>query len=104
MVAVILLLPSANFDVPDQLKAWMPGTRIQLGLDLQGGTHLLMAVKLDEAPIIAPIICGGPHDTPIPGQERDSAQAFYDYYNGGGGGMYWGPRRKTIRGGQDAAA
>ncbi len=27
----------------------MPGSKIQLGLDLQGGTHLLMAVKLDEA-------------------------------------------------------
>src|SRR5947208_9105644 len=31
------------------LKAWMPGSKIQLGLDLQGGTHLLMAVKLEEA-------------------------------------------------------
>ena len=49
VVAVILLLPTANFDLPDQLKSWMPGAKIQLGLDLQGGTHLLMAVKLDEA-------------------------------------------------------
>ncbi len=49
VVAVILLLPSANFSLPEQLQAWMPGAKIQLGLDLQGGTHLLMAVKLDEA-------------------------------------------------------
>jgi preprotein translocase subunit SecD len=49
VVAVVLLLPTANFAIPDQLKGWMPGSKIQLGLDLQGGTHLLMAVKLDEA-------------------------------------------------------
>jgi preprotein translocase subunit SecD len=49
VVAFVLLLPSANFDLPDQLKNWMPGSKIQLGLDLQGGTHLLMAVKLEEA-------------------------------------------------------
>ena len=49
VVAFVLLLPSANFDLPDQLKNWMPGSKIQLGLDLQGGTHLLMAVKLEDA-------------------------------------------------------
>ena len=49
VVAIVLLLPTANFEMPDQLKQWMPGSKIQLGLDLQGGTHLLMAVKLDEA-------------------------------------------------------
>ena len=49
VVAVVLLLPSANFEFPDQLKNWMPGSKIQLGLDLQGGTHLLMAVKLEDA-------------------------------------------------------
>ncbi len=49
VVAVVLLLPSANFELPDQLKSWMPGAKIQLGLDLQGGTHLLMAVKLEDA-------------------------------------------------------
>jgi len=49
VVAIVLLLPSGNFEFPDQLKAWMPGSKIQLGLDLQGGTHLLMAVKLEEA-------------------------------------------------------
>ncbi len=49
VVAVVLLLPSANFELPDQIKSWMPGAKIQLGLDLQGGTHLLMAVKLEDA-------------------------------------------------------
>ncbi len=49
VVAIVLLLPSVNLDMPDQYKAWMPGTKIQLGSILQGGTHLLMAVKLDEA-------------------------------------------------------
>lgn len=49
VVAIVLLLPSANFQLPDQIQQWMPGTKIQLGLDLQGGTHLLMAVKIEEA-------------------------------------------------------
>ena len=49
VVAIILLLPTANLQLPDQLKSWMPGSKIQLGLDLQGGTHLLMAVKLEDA-------------------------------------------------------
>jgi preprotein translocase subunit SecD len=43
------LLPSLNIDMPDWFKSGFGATKIQLGLDLQGGTHLLMAVKLDEA-------------------------------------------------------
>jgi hypothetical protein len=49
------------------------------------------SVEEQVIPIVAPIICGGSHDTPIPGQTRTSTQAFYDYYNGGGGGQLWGP-------------
>ncbi len=49
VVAVLLLVPSFGFDFPDAWKEWLPGTKIQLGLDLQGGTHLLMEVKLDDA-------------------------------------------------------
>ncbi len=49
VVAIILLLPTANLQLPDQLQSWIPGSKIQLGLDLQGGTHLLMAVKLEDA-------------------------------------------------------
>lgn len=48
-VALIILLPSFNLDLPDWLLGLIGGTKIQLGLDLQGGTHLLMGVELDEA-------------------------------------------------------
>ncbi len=49
LAAVLILLPSLNVELPDWFKAGFGATKIQLGLDLQGGTHLLMAVKLDEA-------------------------------------------------------
>jgi len=49
LAAILILLPSLNVDLPDWFKAGFGATKIQLGLDLQGGTHLLMAVKLDEA-------------------------------------------------------
>ena len=48
-VALIIMLPSFNLGLPDWWTGWLGGTKIQLGLDLQGGTHLLMEVKLDEA-------------------------------------------------------
>ncbi|MDO8432881.1 MAG: protein translocase subunit SecD [Candidatus Binatus sp.] len=47
--ALVILLPSLNVDLPDWYKATLGTAKIQLGLDLQGGTHLLMSVKLDEA-------------------------------------------------------
>jgi preprotein translocase subunit SecD len=49
VVALIIMLPSFNLGLPDWWTGWLGGTKIQLGLDLQGGTHLLMEVKLDEA-------------------------------------------------------
>ena len=49
LAAILILLPSLNIDLPDWFKAGFGSTKIQLGLDLQGGTHLLMAVKLDDA-------------------------------------------------------
>ncbi|HSR56663.1 MAG TPA: hypothetical protein VLL57_00665, partial [Candidatus Binataceae bacterium] len=49
VVALLLLVPSVYPDMPDAWKSWMPASKIELGLDLQGGTHLLMAVKLDDA-------------------------------------------------------
>ena len=49
VAAILILLPSLNVDLPDWYKAGFGATKIQLGLDLQGGTHLLMEVKLDEA-------------------------------------------------------
>lgn len=48
-VALLFLIPSLNLDLPGWWKAWLPTSKIQLGLDLQGGTHLRMAVKLEDA-------------------------------------------------------
>jgi len=47
--AIILLLPSLQFSLPDWMKPMESLPKIQLGLDLQGGTHLLLEVKLQEA-------------------------------------------------------
>ncbi len=47
--AILLLLPSLNVPLPDWWKSWLPTPKIQLGLDLQGGTHLLLDVRLDDA-------------------------------------------------------
>ena len=49
VVAVLMLMPSLNVPLPDWWKSWLPTPKIQLGLDLQGGTHLLLEVKVDEA-------------------------------------------------------
>ena len=48
-VAMVLLVPSLKPGLPGWWKDYLPMTGIQLGLDLQGGTHLLMEVKLDDA-------------------------------------------------------
>src|SRR6516165_4975851 len=47
--AVILLLPSLQLSLPAWMQPLDSLPRIQLGLDLQGGTHLLLEVKLQEA-------------------------------------------------------
>jgi hypothetical protein len=51
---------------------------------------LVMAAQrqAQEVPIVAPIICGGPNDTPIPGQQLDSTALWYASNGGGGGGGY----------------
>ena len=48
-LAVLILLPSISGALPDWWTNTIPTPKIQLGLDLQGGTHLLLEVKLDEA-------------------------------------------------------
>jgi preprotein translocase subunit SecD len=48
-VAIILLIPSFNLPLPDWWGSWLGGNKIELGLDLQGGTHLLLGVKIEEA-------------------------------------------------------
>ncbi|HVA39522.1 MAG TPA: hypothetical protein VNF49_02575, partial [Candidatus Binataceae bacterium] len=49
VLAVLILLPSISGALPDWWTGTFPTPKIQLGLDLQGGTHLLLEVKLDEA-------------------------------------------------------
>ena len=49
VVAMFLLVPSLYPDLPGWWRDYLPTTGIQLGLDLQGGTHLLMEVKLEAA-------------------------------------------------------
>src|SRR5262249_3556167 len=46
---ILLLVPSFSSNLPDFWKSYLPTPKIQLGLDLQGGTHLLLDVKLDDA-------------------------------------------------------
>jgi preprotein translocase subunit SecD len=48
-LAVLILLPSLHVPLPDWWTNSIPTPQIQLGLDLQGGTHLLLEVKLDDA-------------------------------------------------------
>ncbi len=49
VVGVLLLLPSLAVPLPSWYTSWFPTPKIQLGLDLQGGSHLLLEVKLDDA-------------------------------------------------------
>jgi preprotein translocase subunit SecD len=49
VVSVALLLPTLEVQLPQWWKSSVPTPRIQLGLDLQGGTHLLLEVKVEDA-------------------------------------------------------
>ena len=49
VTGAVMLLPSLGVPMPDWWVSMMPTPKIQLGLDLQGGTHLLLEVKLDDA-------------------------------------------------------
>jgi preprotein translocase subunit SecD len=49
VVAILLLVPSFTSELPTLWKTYLPAPTIQLGLDLQGGTHLLLDVKVDDA-------------------------------------------------------
>jgi len=44
MVAIIYALPNF-FEKP---PAWLPGNSVNLGLDLRGGSHLLLDVEFDD--------------------------------------------------------
>lgn len=45
LIAIVYLAPS----IIDSLPGWWPKKEIKLGLDLQGGTHLLLTVETDKA-------------------------------------------------------
>lgn len=47
--AFVYLFPSLTTDVPDWWKRFLPTNKIRLGLDLQGGTHLVLTVDVDKA-------------------------------------------------------
>ena len=49
VAGVVLLIPSFRLNLPGPLEALGNLPKIELGLDLQGGTHLLLEVKLEEA-------------------------------------------------------
>ncbi len=49
VAALVLLLPSLQLNLPGWLQPLNSLPKIQLGLDLQGGTHLLLEVKLEDA-------------------------------------------------------
>jgi preprotein translocase subunit SecD len=53
VIALVYLIPTANFLAARKLPAWWPSFfpmhGINLGLDLQGGSHLVLEVKVDKA-------------------------------------------------------
>ncbi len=49
VAAVLLLVPTAVSDLPAFWKSFLPVGRVRLGLDLRGGTHLVLAVEVDKA-------------------------------------------------------
>jgi preprotein translocase subunit SecD len=49
LVAVIYLVPTFVTALPDWWSRVLPIDKIHLGLDLQGGTHLVLEVKVDKA-------------------------------------------------------
>jgi len=48
-VGVLVMLPTLAVPMPNWYRTWFPTPKIQLGLDLQGGSHLLLEVQLDAA-------------------------------------------------------
>lgn len=47
--AVLYLTPSLMTAMPEWWPSFLPARKIRLGLDLRGGTHLLLSVDLDKA-------------------------------------------------------
>ncbi len=49
IVAIVYLMPTFVTELPAFWKDYLPTRRLALGLDLQGGTHLVLSVDLDKA-------------------------------------------------------
>ena len=49
LAALIYLTPSSVHNLPSWWTSFLPAERIHLGLDLQGGSHLILEVKVDKA-------------------------------------------------------
>lgn len=47
--AALYLVPTFVGELPSWWKGFLPSDRIRLGLDLQGGSHLILEVKVDKA-------------------------------------------------------
>jgi len=49
LASVVYLVPTFVGEVPSWWSGFLPKERIRLGLDLQGGTHLILEVKVEKA-------------------------------------------------------
>ena len=49
LAAVLYLVPTFVPKLPSWWSAFLPTDKIHLGLDLQGGSHLVLEVKVDKA-------------------------------------------------------
>ncbi|NIQ90703.1 MAG: protein translocase subunit SecD, partial [Deltaproteobacteria bacterium] len=49
MVALVYLLPTLGEELPEWWVKFFPDKKINLGLDLQGGMHLVLEVETDKA-------------------------------------------------------
>jgi len=49
VASAIILVPTFVTTLPEWYTTWLGAAKIQLGLDLQGGTHLLLGADLDAA-------------------------------------------------------
>ncbi len=49
IASALILVPTFANSLPDWYTTWLGAAKIQLGLDLQGGTHLLLGADLDAA-------------------------------------------------------
>jgi preprotein translocase subunit SecD len=48
-LAILYLVPTFVSELPEWWTSYLPSKRINLGLDLRGGTHLVMSVEVDAA-------------------------------------------------------